>query len=278
MRQTVIGILALLWLSGCSVLAPVSKGYLQANVAAYEALPVAVQQAQPEFFQRVYFTASVMVTPPADWRIALHSPQPLQLPAAVPVWLRYQLDEQTFSLLTHWQVEPAGDNQAAAERQSAVAATAAAADTQPAQQTAAAQTTPTQTANTQAAATRPYIYLLKPPGDIQSQPFWQQYEQHRWEGDKPSFDYFLQPELAADTRQIELRYQLARHGGFLTAGGFARKLFVGRDKRLAQLCDNQQYRYLKTSACGAVQITELAPLPVVAVAGSVPATAVGSAQ
>lgn len=269
-------LLVCLWcaLTGCSVLAPVSKGYLQANVAAYEALPVAMQQAQPEFFQRVYFTASVMVTPPADWRIALHSPQPLQLPAAVPVWLRYQLDEQTFSLLTHWQVEPAAASQLTAEQQTALAAKAPAADAQPAQQTAAAQTTPTQTAQTPAAATRPYIYLLKPPGDIQSQPFWQQYEQHRWEGDKPSFDYFLQPELAIDTQQIELRYQLARHGGFLTAGGFARKLLVGRDKRLAQLCDNQQYRYLKTSACGAVQITELATQPTAASGGALQAQAV----
>ncbi len=287
-------LLVCLWcaLTGCSVLAPVSKGYMQANVAAYEALPVAVQQAQPEFFQRVYFTASVMVTPPSDWRIAIHSPQPLQLPAAVPVWLRYQLDEQTFSLLTHWQLQPAGDSPAPAAGNTAVTAGAAAqpaerstADGQHAKeqagniQAAEAQTAETQTAqavstNARTSNPRPYVYVLRPVTDIENQTFWQQYQQHRWEGDKPAFDYFLQPQLSVDTRQIELRYQLARHGGFLNAGAFARKLFVGRDKRLAELCDNQQYHYLKTSACGAVQITELATQPTAASGGVLQAQAV----
>jgi hypothetical protein len=287
MRKTVIGILALSWLTGCSALAPVSKGYLQANVAAYEALPVAVQQAQPEFFQRVYFTASVMVTPPSDWRIALHSPQPLQLPAAVPVWLRYQLDEQTFRLLTHWQLEPARDSQAPAAGKTAGAAIAA---VQPAErstadgqrpkehtgkaQTTQAETIQTQTTKTETSNPRPYVYVLRPITDIENQPFWQQYQQHHWEGDKPAFDYFLQPELATDTRQIELRYQLARHGGFLSAGAFARQLFVGRDKQLAKICEGDKYRYLKTSACGAVQITELATQSTAATGGALQGQAV----
>lgn len=207
-------------LTGCSALAPVSKGYLQANVAAYEALPAAVQQAYPTFLQSVYFSASVLVTRPDDWRLQLHSPHPLVLPAQVPVWLRYQLNGEHYALLTQWQ----GEKVAHAEPQAA----------------------------------RPYVYVLSPLTAIADSSFWQRYQQQRWAGDKPKFDYFLQPELGTDTQQIELRFQLARHGGFLSAGAFARKMLKGTDEMLAQLCQGNQYRYRRASACGSVQIRELA--------------------
>jgi len=245
MKQLILTIGMLCWLTGCSVLAPVSKGYLQANVAAYEALPVTVQQANPEFIQSIYFSASVLVTPPADWQLQLRSPYPLTLPTQVPVTLQYRHAGQSFSLPTLWQQQVA----------STVNKTPVA--------LAAATSTPTPIlAPTQALAAkpdpRPYIYVLVPHTEIASTEFWQRYQALRWAADKPEFDYFLQPELAIDTSEIELGFQLAGHGGFLSVGGFARKMLKGTTKLLANVCQSQQYRYRRVSACGSVQIRELA--------------------
>lgn len=241
MKQQILTIGMLCWLTGCSVLAPVSKGYLQANVAAYEALPVTVQQANPEFIQSVYFSASVLVTPPDNWQLQLRSPYPLTLPAQVPVTLQYHHDGQSFSLPTLWQ------QQAASTANKTPVALAAQTPTLAPTQALAAKPDP-----------RPYTYVLVPHTEIASSEFWQRYQALRWAADKPEFDYFLQPELDIDTSEIELGYQLAGHGGFLSAGGFARKMLKGTTKLLANICQGQQYRYRRVSACGSVQIRELA--------------------
>lgn len=225
-RTRLMGVFLLCALSGCSVWGRFSEGYLQTNVALYEAQPAAVQQSYPQFIQRIYFTSSLLVNPPEQWRLRLLSPSPLQLPARIPLVLRYRLDEEITEYHSEWQQVPA-------------------------------QTASAETAETAETGKPPYIYLLQPADNISQTPFWQGYQQRLWQSDKPRFDFMLQPELAGPTDQIAIEYQLAGHGGFLSAGDFARKLFVGSERVLAGLCEQSDYRYRKTSACGQVVVREL---------------------
>lgn len=229
-RTRLMAVMLLCALSGCSVWGRFSEGYLQSNVALYEAQPAAVQQSYPQFIQRIYFTSSLLVNPPEQWRLRLLSPSPLQLPARIPLVLRYRLDEETTEYQSEWQQVPA-------------------------------QTASADTADTAETGKPPYIYLLQPADNISQTAFWQGYQERLWQSDKPRFDFMLQPELAGPTDQIAIEYQLAGHGGFLSAGDFARKLFVGSERVLADLCEQSDYRYRKTSACGQVVVQELPAEP-----------------
>jgi len=88
--------------------------------------------------------------------------------------------------------------------------------------------------------------------------FWEQYQYHLYEMDKPWFTYQISPILPAEIKsKIEfIHYNYAPNWGFLSLREFMELFDLNTDKRWDDFCFWNNYGYDDSSVCGDIRIED----------------------
>jgi hypothetical protein len=208
-------------LSGCSAMGTVAKSTFYTAQESWNIQPQAVRDSYPLWVKKKFYTAELLLSPLKKWRIKVVSDEDISQDITQgTIKLSYKLKDVNNFVTVPLTLE----------------------DTIKA---------------TKKAPEFNYIFAMN---SAEAQQFWQQYNNHIFNLEKPWFDYFLQPEFKTNSniaRKIKrIEYKFVDSFGFLTLKSFMLHFDFLDDDKWQNFCDNTPYSYNKQATCGVVTIND----------------------
>ncbi|MEJ6475847.1 hypothetical protein [Pseudoalteromonas piscicida] len=207
-------------LQGCSVLGKISEATVEAGTISWQAQPLSMRESYPVFIKNTYYTAELMTSDIKTWEIILLSSVPL--PNAV---------NQAYTILSYTQ-----DESKVSQRFNLIL-----------KQSDEVEETPFK-----------YRYIFKFPDE--SVEFFETGKSMRFARQADNFDFYLiQPLFESNkipVQKTKLEYKLLPEYGSFSVGDLMRKLVYMDDEKWLDFCEDPNYIYDKTTACGQVTIQE----------------------
>ncbi len=215
-------VLMLFLVSGCSFTGKLNESIVTAGAASWKVQPLAVRQSYPQWFQNVYLTAEMQTSDIRDWELYLLSKRSLgDVASSAYAELRYKEGGE-------FQAHPFPLRLVNVDK-------------------------PTEKQN--------YFFYTYQFGDNAVE-FYTQYQSRRFAFEvKPLDLYYLQPlfsEPIPYNAVIRVEYGILPEYGLKTVGQLMRSMFNLKKEDWQQFCQSSVYIYDKSSACGSVNIKDVA--------------------
>ncbi|MFT6529787.1 MAG: hypothetical protein ACJAZB_001438 [Psychrosphaera sp.] len=214
-------LLVIYQLIACSTMGNVAKGTFKLGTDIYKAQPQKITDNYPFIFKQTFYSSELLITNYADWRIRILSEENLLGYLdnyEVLVDLEYEMEFQVYRETVPLVLESHA------------------------------------IINIHDRELYSFEFSFSKDGED----FWRIFDEHRFNFDKPRFNYLLSPTLPLEQRKHvhSIEYNYVPHWGFLTLRRFMQLYRRMDEKRWDDFCFWNNYAYDDSTVCGDIRIED----------------------